>query len=198
MEASCGEAFAQFNPPGSTTPMGADYFFNIILGNLTPEVVDVYAQAEAATGVPCEVLAGIHFIEANNDPNRSLVSGRQIGTPEPDAGGTVFGSLLETAIYAGQHLLGKVGGTIGSWETLVTALSRYNGGGNSNCRWPVGYAGCPPLYEGEDDIYPMNWIDARHSTMYLIYCADHTVCEPQVYMRPGVMTVATELYNYNQ
>ena len=193
--ATCGETFANFNPPTSTTPRAEDYFRNYIQANLTEEVIQVYAQAEAQTGVPCEVLAGIHFIEGNNNPNQSLISGRPIGSPEPDAGGAVFATLLETAIYAAEHLQGKVGGDLNnSWETLITALSRYNGGGNSNCRWPTNYAGCPPYFEGEDDPYPMNWLDGRHAIMYLIYCADHTVCGPPFneFLRPGVLAVAVQ------
>ena len=84
--------------------------------------------------MPCEILAGIHFVEAGNNPEGSLVSGRKLGTPEPDAGGKVFRSLLETAKYAGDHLKGKVGGSLKDAQTAITALSRYNGGGNSNCQ----------------------------------------------------------------
>lgn len=34
-------------------------------GKLNPELEDVYAEFEKETGVPCEVLAGIHFEEAS-------------------------------------------------------------------------------------------------------------------------------------
>lgn len=185
--------------PLAVSPQAEAAFNTYIESALTPEVFDVYAQASAETGVPCEVLAGIHFIEGNNSPTASLVSGRQLGTPEPDAGGKVFSTLLETAIYAGEHLKGKVGGTIDDVETLITALSRYNGGGNSNCQlgypYPIPYAGCPRRFEGEDDPYPVNWLDSRHSEMYLLYCADRTACEPQVFQRPGSFTVALAVYN---
>jgi len=166
--------------------------------SLTPELLKVYAQASEETGVPCEVLAGIHFVEADLNPNGSLVSGREIGTPEPDAGGKVFGSLLETAVYAGEHLKSKVGGSITSPPSLITALSRYNGGGNSNCQqgypYSIPYGGCPRAFEGEDDPYPVNWLDSRHSSMYLLYCADYTACEPQVWQRPGAFTFAIAMY----
>lgn len=196
---SCdGKAFAQLNPPSSTTTIAQNWFQIYIRPRLTQEVVAVYAEAEKQTGVPCEVLAGIHFIEAANNPNGSLVSGRPLGTPEPDAGGQIFNTLLETAVYAANHLKGKVGGTINNLQTLITALSRYNGGGNSNCQtnypWPIPYPNCPRQFEGEDDPYPVNWLDQRHQTMYLLYCADHTACEPQEFLQPGALTVATEYY----
>ena len=183
----------------TTSTKGSDYFNSSIKARLTPELMNTYAAAEKETGVPCEILAGIHFVEADNNPNGSLVSGRAIGTPEPDAGGKVFRSLLETAVFAGAHLNGKVGGSIGDAETAITALSRYNGGGNSNCQvgypFPIPYAGCPRAFEGEDDPYPTNFVDNKHNTMYLLYCADHTACAPQVFARPGSFTVAINVYN---
>lgn len=182
-----------------SSPKGEEYFNSYIKGNLTPELMNTYAQAEKETGVPCEILAGIHFVEAGNSPDGSLVSGRKLGTPEPDAGGKVFRSLLETAKYAGDHLKGKVGGSLGDVETTITALSRYNGGGNSNCQvgypYPIPYGGCPRAFEGEDDPYPMSFVDSKHDSMYLLYCADHTACIPQIFERPGSFTVALNVYN---
>jgi hypothetical protein len=237
-----GEAFSKLNPPTETTDIAHDYFQSTILPLLTDEVTSVYAEVEKQTGVPCEVLAGIHFIEGGNNPNQSLVSGRAIGSPEPDAGNRVFTSLFETAMYAADHLKAKVGGDISDLNTLITALSRYNGGGNSNCNpnyscssakkattsfCPVGSACCdlacrencalensktvydfvysygtppfcPPAFEGIDDLYPANWYDQDHLEMYLLYCGDRTMCTPQLYQRPGVLTVAVEYYLTHQ
>lgn len=185
--------------PTTASTKADQYFDSSIASKLTPELMNIYGAASAATGVPCEILAGIHFVEADNDPQGSLVSGRKIGTPEPDAGGKVFKDLLETAVYAGNHLKGKVGGNLKDVPTAITALSRYNGGGNSNCQlgypYPIPYGGCPRKFEGEDDPYPVNFLDARHGTMYLLYCADHTACAPAVFQRPGSFTVALEVYN---
>ena len=232
-----GEAFAKLGPPSETTQVARNVFESTILPNLTEEVVSAYAEAEKQTGVPCEVLAGIHFVEGGNNPNRSLVSGRYLGTPEPDAGGQIFNSLVETAIYAANHLKGKVGGSINNINTLITALSRYNGGGNSNClqSYACSYASsatsvscpvdaccdlacretcasqnsktiydyvysyppppfCPTSIEGFDDIYPVNWYDQDHQEMYLLFCLDRTMCTPQIYQRPGALTVAVEYY----
>lgn len=195
-----GQAFGELlasSPYGELTEK-AQNAYQGYANFLTPELMKVYAEASEETGVPCEILAGIHKVEADLNPNGSLVSGRQLGTPEPDAGGKVFRTLLETAVYAGEHLKGKVGGNLNNLETITTALSRYNGGGNSNCQpgypWPIPYAGCPRAFEGEDDPYPTNWIDNKHNTMYLLYCADHTACEPQVWERPGALTFAIAVY----
>lgn len=188
-----GTSFAE------SSQKGQDYFTNDIKTRLTPELMNTYAAAEKATGVPCEILAGIHFVEADNNPDGSLVSGRKIGTPEPDAGGKVFKTLLETATYAGEHLKGKVGGKIGDAATAITALSRYNGGGNSNCQsgypYPIPYGGCPRAFEGEDDPYPTSFLDNKHDSMYLLYCADYTACVPAIFERPGSFTVALNVYN---
>jgi hypothetical protein len=112
------------------SPAANSYFYSYILPGLTPEVISAYAAAEKATGVPCEVLAGIHFEEGGNEPSRSLQDGR------PLSGVT----LEESAIKAGEELNGKAGGSISDIDTLISALSRYNGGGNSNCQ-PSG--SCP-------------------------------------------------------
>lgn len=108
-------------PPSSKAE---SYFSSYILPKLIPEVMTAYSVGEAVTGVPCEVLAGIHYEEGGNDPTRSLQDGR------PLSGMT----LVQSAILAGQELNGKAGGEISDLDTLIFALSRYNGGGNSNCQ----------------------------------------------------------------
>jgi hypothetical protein len=67
-----------------------------------PQNIEVYKQASQKTNTPWEVLASIHYIEASFRPEGSLISGRRIGEPEPDRGGKVYSSLLESAIDAGQ------------------------------------------------------------------------------------------------
>ena len=179
----------------------AEAVFSMYQDRLTPEQLNVYGAASAVTGVPCEVFAGIHYVEGLLDPQKSLVSGRPLGTPEPDAGNQVFKTLLDTALYAGEHLKGKVGGNIKDVKTLITALSRYNGGGNSQCQpdygYPIPYSGtCPPDFEGEDDLYPMSWLDDGHSSMYLLYCDDNLACEPTPYEAPGALTFALMTHDF--
>jgi hypothetical protein len=120
-----GELFAQlFQTPDAPSSNATSYFNSFIKPKLTPEVVSAYMAAEQATGIPCEVFAGIHFEEGDNNPNSSLQDGRPLNGK----------TLTESAIQAGEELKGKTSGSIGDLDTLITALSRYNGGGNSNCQ----------------------------------------------------------------
>jgi hypothetical protein len=200
-----GTAFAELLGGSNSQGIGnnpttekAVSLFNSMRSRLTPELIKIYAVAGDMTGVPCEILAGIHYVESDLNPQGSLVSGRPLGDPEPDAGGKVFKTLLDTAIYAGDHLKTKVDGNLRDIPTLITALSRYNGGGNSNCQlgypWPIPYDNCPRRWEGEDDPYAVNWLDPRHNVMYLLFCADSTACEPQEWERSGAFTFALTMY----
>ncbi len=173
----------------------------------------VYQQAETITGVPWYILAGIHYREGSCGSNKSLVSGRVLGTNEPDilgncssqyagsgipvplpGGGCGFYTLLDTAIYAANHLKGKIGKNPATFPELTMALSRYNGGGNSNCG-KTPYTNCPKAFYGEDDTYVMNKFDQSHTPMYIVYCADYTLCNPPVQdTRPGTATAANILF----
>lgn len=182
-----GTVFSKYNPSSQTTSTANNYFASYILPKLTNDLVAVYKEAERQTGVPCEVLAGVHFEEGSNDPNKSLQNGNSLNG----------GSLLDSAIQVGHEIAAKVGGSINSREDLITALSYYNGGGNSNCGKNSEYKGACPPPSGIDDPYVTSYIDAAHLTMKLIYCWDFTQC-PLPYpdfQKPGVLTVATELYN---
>jgi hypothetical protein len=117
-----GDAFSKISSdPPAPSVKASDFFNSNILGNLTEEVVSVYAQVEQETGVPCEILAGVHFEEGGNDPSRNLQDG-----------GALKGSLLDSAKQAAQALLGV--NSLSSLDDVVIALSAYNGGGNSNCQ----------------------------------------------------------------
>lgn len=106
-------------PPGTNTIPGTipaghcESLLTRALQNLKTneaQVLPVYQKAASQTGVPWEYLAAIHYIEtgASFNPNGSLISGRPIGAPEPDQGGQVFGSLLESAIAAANKFRGKI------------------------------------------------------------------------------------------
>lgn len=165
-------------------------------GKLNLELEKVYAEAAEETGVPCEVLAGIHFEEAS-------AYFTDLGNPEKrwvGNGGPLEGTpLIDTAIEAGNSLLRH---PINNTATLITAISNFNGGGNSNCQDLPGvtipYGGCPRLYIGEDDPYATHLLDSRHTNMYQIYCDDFVVCNPLVPYdreRPGAFAVALAVYN---
>jgi len=168
--------------------------------------MNAYKSASQITGVPWEVLAGIHYREGDANPELSLVSGRKIGSNEPDVpscsknqvlgkpkpllgGGCGFTSLLDSAIYAANHLKAKIAKMPQSYQEIVVALSLYNGGGNSNCNKTL-YASCPASFKGEDDTYVLNLYDERHMQMFIVFCEDHVRCyPPKKDERPGVMTV---------
>lgn len=185
--------------------------------NKHPELIDRYKQASEQTGIPWQLLAGIHFVEKANGPgpDTSLVSGRIIGQVEPDispakcasgqsgpgipipiGGGCGFSSQTDSMIYAAKHLAEKIGKTPSTFQEAVTALSRYNGTGNRNCDRGLPYEPCPPRFDGDDDPYAMADFDETHSNtkMYVIYCFDGLRCNPpKIFGRPGVMGVVRAL-----
>lgn len=196
---------------------------------LNPEVLAVYSQAAALTGLPCEVFGALHWIEARLDKSRSLVSGRPLGSDEPDisgysekhpercpesnrgivgapvpvTGGCGFDTLLNSAIFAGRRLTGKIGKVPENFEELVRAFSRYNGGGNRNCRRAElgNLPFCRPeppateIPEGTDDPYAMNFFDDLHHPMYLLYCDDLTPCsQPVEFTVDGAASAFKEIY----
>ncbi len=122
---SCkGDAFKKIIPyPENTSSVGPSIFSEAV-AKLTDEQIQVYAEAEKQTGVPCEVLAGIHYREADSDPTKDLQSGADLGGR----------SLLDSALQAATELQDKAGGEITNQDTLIKALSWYNGGGNANCQ----------------------------------------------------------------
>lgn len=168
-------------------------------GVLNPKLEEVYAKVSEETGVPCEVLAGHHFEEATTCFTAT-------GNPEKCSGangGAVGeqGGFEATVRSAANGLLRH---PIGNTEQLITAISNFNGGGNSNCQQgfvggTIPYGGCPRLFQGEDDPYAMNLVDGKHSNMYLLYCGDFAACippKPYGNDRPGVFPVALVIHEY--
>lgn len=177
LEATCeGLAFEKVEglPEYSGIPtIAKSDFESYVAPRVTEELIAVYGQVEADTGIPCEIVAGIHWMEGGMSPEKSVFDG-----------GALRGSLLEDATAAMEHLKGKMG-IAGQapdqveldYEKLLMGLARYNGPGNGNCtgqrptRWRA--AGrCPVSMEGLDHIYPTNWIDEDHKEMDLIFCMD--------------------------
>lgn len=174
-----GEAFKKISglPPASTIPSFAQNIFTAdIAPRLTPELIEAYEYAEEQTGIPCEVVAGIHWTEAGLNPNGSVFSGSEFS-----------GSLKDNAAEAMRHLISIWPGSFDRnnipYEELVGAISNYNGPGNLNCsysealnsprptRWRTG-GQCDAEFFGEDHPHAVAWIDQRHSNMDLIYCMD--------------------------
>lgn len=92
------------------------------LPNISDKAYAAYKVAEDKTGVPCEILAGIHWKESSNNDSKGF--GKSL---------TLSGTLEASAIRAATLIKTKAGGNIGSIKNIIAALSRYNGGGNANC-----------------------------------------------------------------
>ncbi len=210
---TCSKAsFARFAAEYASTGFGR--VLSSFVPNVTPELSAVYAEAEKQTGVSCVILAAVHFMEGSSRPCQSLISGRKIGDPEPDQNGKVYNTLLESAIASGNELK-KKGATGASYQNVITALSNYNGGGNSNCRidwslpgnigitpqYSIASGHCPPgstrygLYPGEDDPYASSYLGEKHRFMYL-RCPYDGYCGAVIpFKRPGAFGIALNYYN---
>lgn len=175
--------------------------------NLYQQAVAMAKSIHGVQEIPWQLLSGIHFTEGSCNTNQSLISGRKIGAPEPDRAGTCspqnigpcrtvpigtgcgYRTFLDSACDGTRILLQKSGGSITTVEQLAKGLAGYNGWGNTNCG-KTPYRSCPPQFKGEDHPYPFNLFDARHTPMYLVYCADGVKCNPpREYTRPGALSV---------
>lgn len=156
-------------PSASGVPQFAqDMFASQIAPKLSDDLIEAYEYAEQETGIPCEVVAGIHWVEAGLNANQSVFDG-----------GSLHGTLKEDAKAAMEHLISKWPGTFDKnnmeYQDLVAAIAGYNGYGNLNCsaetRWLNG-GKCPAQFDFEDHPHALGYIDDRHSDMDLIYCLD--------------------------
>ncbi len=189
-----------------------------------PENVTIYRSAGEITGIHWTIFAGIHEREGSMGSNVSLASGRKIGDWEPDIhesecegkyapGKPIilsrdengkakcgFKSVLDSAIYAGNHLKEKAkkrGVDLTTFEGLVNVLSDFNGGGNRNSAWPSDKFG-PEKFRGESDPYVMNFWGEKWTGMNIHFCKDY-VKSPDgcaVDGRPGVLTTARLFATY--
>jgi len=154
--ATCnGEAFNQIigmPSANNITNNGITYFNDYVVakGLLTEENMAAYAAAEEATGIPCEIAAGIHLNEGGMQSDKSLFDG-----------GSLHGKdLTADAIAAMQHLVRKIEDLSGdvnnlTYEILVQAIGNYNGPGNNNCSdentiWSQD-GKCPAQFSYEDN-----------------------------------------------
>ena len=167
-----GEGFKNIKnmPSAIQIPEFAKNIFSAdIASRITPELIEAYEYAEQETGIPCEVVAGVHWTEGGLNANQSVF----------DGGALRGGSIKEDAKLAMEHLIDKFGGSFDKnnieYEALVAAVGAYNGLGNQNCgkntRWLNG-GKCPPQFSSEDHPHPLAYVDDRHSDMDLIFCLD--------------------------
>ena len=136
--------------------------------------LEAYATIEEEFGIPCEVMAGVHYREASNDPGGSF----------EDGGDLRNGNLIADARIVAEDLLNDMGVSkqpgglaISTIEGWAEALLHHNGYGNSQCSAPAGttnYSNCPPDFTGEDNSYVMAYSDSNHDNMAIIYPQDGT------------------------
>jgi hypothetical protein len=139
---SSGLNLAPSGPQSAVCSNAAEAAVRKVLSNSF--LMETYRSASAQTGTPWEVLAAIHHLEANNNPNGSLISGRPFGVYEKDQGRT-YNNLLETAIDAAQIFKGKKAIVLDvirknpgmkqptEYEMLVGQFASYNSPTQSEC-----------------------------------------------------------------
>lgn len=175
------------------TQFAKDIFTADIASKITPELIEAYEYAEQETGIPCEVVAGIHWTEGGLNSNQSVF----------DGGALRGGSIKEDAKLAMEHLIEKFAGNFDKnnieYEALVAAIGAYNGLGNQNCgketRWLNG-GKCPPQFTSEDHPHALAHINERHSDMDLIFCLDYV--EFNCSVSPTATTLSTLRSDLNE
>lgn len=134
-----------------------------------------YETIEAATGVPAELVAAIHWREASGNFNRCLHDGTKIGEPiqSPMDNGKVFWSFEDSAIavlskkYDGSSIIE------GDYDTYFDFAERYNGLGyrNGGRVSPYVWAGTDNYVSGKyvaDGHFDPNYVDKQPGVAVLL------------------------------
>lgn len=128
------------------------------------KLTEMYKKVANEAGIPWQVLAALHYREARNNPNSSVLSGEPIGTPNPDSG-VVTSSLEDSAKRAAEHIkamaksvYGVNLGTNPSDDDLKKAFLAYNRGSLYKSAG-VGPDKSPYVMNGYDDAHVgMSWV----------------------------------------
>lgn len=145
--------------------------------NRINQLKDIYVQAATQDDLPWQVLAAIHYREANNDPNSDLQAGNPFG------GGTQYSTqgaqtdLLSSAVNAGQLLQQKA--QDGLFHTKITAdnpnpevikdaLYGYNGRAQVYADQAASLGFDPKTQPYEGSPYVMNEYDTIHTDMKIV------------------------------
>lgn len=143
---------------------------------------DAYQQAAQVTGVPWQLLAAIHFREANNNPGQDMQAGNPFGGPYKQSS-TDYGiygypkNMEQSAEIAAKHLIavsqsGVVKKPINvsspDAEAIKDTLYSYNGraGAYAQQAADLGFNSDTQPYEGSP--YVMNNYDQVHENMKII------------------------------
>ncbi|HVX24093.1 MAG TPA: hypothetical protein VG992_01990 [Candidatus Saccharimonadales bacterium] len=141
----------------------------------------IYEKAAEATGVPWQLLAAVHYREANNNPNEDLQAGNPIGGGGGQQAGYPYGrptSLEQSAEFAGKQLtsMSKTEGVVKKAinvsdpdpEAVKDTLFSYNGRADVYAQQAadLGFSAQTQPYEGSP--YVMNQYDDKHHNMKII------------------------------
>ncbi len=180
------------------------------------EDIDAYAAAEKATGIPCEILAGIHWNENGNDPTKSLWQQGPFlgGSLKADAIMTAnkIKEIMDTSLHYGPFPH--------TFEGYTAGVTLHNGPGNLNCKpdydgcygpkgspvpteWQLS-GKCPASFLYEDSPYALAWLDDKYMNLDLIYAHDANPSDPcSSYFippkrrgGPGAITVAYIVHEF--
>ncbi len=215
---SCGtgSGFGNLLPtpiPPSAGAVSPDVFSRLDSGQVVPAAI----YGAQKSGVACELLVGIHYIEATWWDDGSFIDGGPISRVYPvenagicsayngiwiEGSGCKIDTLENVAYYAGNVIKDKMQYFLhlgwrppANFQEMVGAMSYYNGGGNANCNTTPYTGTCPTPYFGNDDAYVMTHFDTSHQTMYIRYCADGKLClVPYINTRDGAATAAKEYF----
>lgn len=141
-----------------------------------------YETAAQATGVPWQLLAAVHYREANNGANADMQAGNPIGGPYTRYSSAYdrYGyprSMAESAEFAARHLIGFARGGIVDGridvpnpnpEKIKDTLFSYNGRASVYAQQAADLGFDPETQPYEGSPYVMNNYDGRHHRMRII------------------------------
>jgi hypothetical protein len=164
-----------------------------------------YEKASKATGVPWQLLAAIHYREANNSPTQDLQAGNPIGGPYAQSSTDYIkyghpDSIEQSAEIAAKHLIASATGGIvkkpintssPDSEAIKDVLFSYNGRASAYAQQAASLGFDPVKQPYEGSPYVMNNFDSVHKDMKII-TIDHGAPDA-VDSRFGAFTVYARL-----
>lgn len=158
--------------------------------------IPLYKSVAQEAGLPWQALAAIHFREANCDPNKSSVSGEELGSRNPDDG-NVYSTLEESLKATAAHLKGnaKLVYNVELTEnpddaSLGWAFLAYNRGRMYRDGVSASGSSCGAEWKNthyDKSPYVVNFIDENHKNMKWNGCIDSNMTHADA--RAGALTI---------
>ncbi|MCA9326472.1 hypothetical protein KC976_02635 [Candidatus Saccharibacteria bacterium] len=144
------------------------------------KLLPAYQKAAEQTGVPWQLLAAVHYREANNNPSQDLQAGNPLGgggSQYADYTGARPSTIEASAVMAAQQLISKAAAGVVKLPintsnpdsaAIKDALFGYNGraGVYAQQAADLGFDAKTQPFEGSP--YVMNNFDAKHQNMKII------------------------------